>query len=117
VRKRIFIGLVLLWGSEAFAIESEFPCYELTSDDVASIINNEVSFVQYEGTRWDVVDVGWGLTCLDYCPPGFYEVSDPQFCGGKCIYTIKNAAPEEMLGESTTITLKPREAPAVCNKH
>lgn len=117
MRKSIFIGLALLWGSAAFAIESEFPCYELTSDEAASIIENEISFVQYEGTRWDVEEVGWGLTCLDYCPPGFYEVSNIQFRGGKCIYTIKNAAPEEMLGECTTITLKPREAPGVCNKY
>ena len=117
MKKSILIVLVLLHGSKAFAIESEFPCYELTSEEAASILENEVSFVQYKGTRWDVEEVGWGLTCLDYCPPGFYEVSDAHFRGGKCIYTIKNAAPEEMLGESTTITLKPREAPAVCNKH
>lgn len=117
MRKSIIVGLALLWANEVFAIESEFPCYELTSDDAASIIENEVSFIQYEGTRWDVVDVGWGLTCLDYCPPGFYEVSNVRFCGGKCIYTIKNADPQGMLGDSTTITLKPREVPTVYNKH
>ena len=114
MKKSIFAGLILLWGGAAVALETEFPCYELTSDEAAAILENEISFVQYENVRWDVVNVGWGLTCLEYCPAGFFEVKDIKFRGGKCIYTIKNLAPQEVIGECTTITLKPRVVPGVC---
>ena len=114
MKKSIFAGLALLWGGAATALETEFPCYELTSDEAAAILENEISFVQYENVRWDVVNVGWGLTCLEYCPAGFFEVSDIKFRKGKCIYTIKNLEPQAIVGECTTFTLKPRVVPGVC---
>jgi len=103
VKKLLCFGVVLLFCSEAKALE----CYDLTSEEAAAILDNELDMIQDECIRWKVANVGWELTCLDYCPVGDFEVSEVVVKNGQCVYTITNLAPQDVLGESTTITLKP----------
>lgn len=107
MKKLLCLGCVLLFFSEAKAIE----CYDLTSENAAAILDNELDMIQVGTTRWEVENVGWGLTCLDYCPEGVFEVSGVVVKGDACVYTITNRYPAKVIGESTTITLKPRQIP------
>lgn len=96
------VGGFLLLTSGVQALQ----CYDLSSDEAASILDNELAVLQDDTARWEVKDVGWGLSCLNYCPAGDFEVAKVVAQGNLCTYTIKNLAPEDVVGESTTITLK-----------
>ncbi len=111
--KQLTIGtfclvLSLLYGERARAqvLEKNSECYPLGSDEAVAILSNNQDKLHDIHSNWDVDKVGWGLTCLDNCPAGDFEVSEGTYSNCKCTYTITSIAPGDVIGEKTTIRLK-----------
>lgn len=102
----IIVVFVLGQGTSAQMPCAGDPCYDLTSEEAAEILSNQISELGNKHFVWEVDKVGIGLTCLDYCPAGDLIVSSGTFKDGRCTYTIKNGAKSDILGDSTTIVLK-----------
>lgn len=110
----ILISFFIIRGEGSIAkapCSPESPCedcYDLSSDEAMDIMTNKISVLGDPPYIWEVEKVGYGLTCLDFCPPGDLLVSPGKLKKGKCTYRITNNSDVDMLGECTTIVLKLR---------
>ncbi len=100
------LGLSLL-GEKTAEAQTIGNCYPLTSDEAWAILENDEVDIRDAQFDWAVDKVGWGLTCLDDCHAGDFQVGLGVLKEGKCIYTVTNMAEPEVAGKSTEIVLRP----------